>query len=159
MDNKVQIIGLPRSGTRWLAMLVSNNFAVDVRKLDKHDFPAECHRKDGSVVLAIHKRIDHWLNSIQRNPVNLPETRPALFGNGELVPSEAVDLYNSYYGAWMDEPDVIFVDYTALLKRPVTILEGIAALHGWGRHPAQEWNFQGPEHMSAAKRAFYLNEL
>jgi hypothetical protein len=139
-------------------MLMSNNYCVALRRPGKHNLPWEYYYNTGSVFLVIQKRIDHWLNSIYRNPVNLPEMRPKLFKGGELVIQKAVELYGDFYDAWAKEHSVM-VDYTELLRDPIPILSGIAREHNWRRHPAQEWNFAGPDKLSDAKRAFYLDEM
>ena len=139
-------------------MLVSNNYCVELHKPGKHNLPWEYFYPTGAVYLVIYKRIDYWLNSIQRNAVNLPEMRPKMYNNGELVISKAVELYGDFYDAWAKEKTVM-VDYTELLRGPQGVVARIAREHNWGRHPGQEWNLAGPDKFSTVKRAYYLDEM
>jgi hypothetical protein len=162
---RVKIVGLPRSGTRYISMLVANNYCVDVDKTGKHFTPTAWGHHPYDVALAISKRFDRWLTSTiragytyditkkrmyrQLNRSYGPHTLPGLF-------QCAYDVYTKFYTEWAAQPNVVSVSYEELLRSPREMLDTLADKHGWSRNPAQEWDGHGPDKMPDWRVSYYL---
>ena len=96
-----QIIGLQRSGTRWLFRMVNHNYNVKVRNIDKHTLPGECHMHQADAMLLIRKRPEHWLGSIRRTPTDVPKMRPELYVDGALDAVAALGIALCYAPFWI----------------------------------------------------------
>lgn len=154
---KVQIIGLPRSGTRWLAMLINNNYDAVALKTGKHDLPGGYPFKPVDLVLAIRKRFDHWMGSILRTPVNMPETHPEIYYDGELNPLDAVKLHARFYREWRENghAPVVEIAYEDLLRHTRECLTDVAKAVEFGR-TTTEFNNNGPDRLPEWRRTMYL---
>ena len=137
-------------------MLVSNNYCVDVNKLNKHAMPDEADFSKADIVLAIFKRLDLWIGSALRTPTNLPEMRPEMYHDGRLVAEKAVDVYGKFYAAWAQQDNVIAVSYADLLRDTVGVLTDLAKRLGWGLQPAHQWRLCGPDKMPEWRKEMYL---
>ena len=153
----VQIVGLQRSGTRWLSLLVANNYAVDVIKTGKHHMPGEYQHSETDATLVIWKRFDHWLCSALRTPVNLPDQRREMYDGGRLVTTRAAELYSDFYSSWVKAGNVLMVSYSNLLADPQGVLGKIAKELGWRRQSPQGiWRPDGPDQLKDWRRDMYL---
>ena len=135
-------------------MLINNNYSVTALRTNKHCTPGEYPSKPIDLVLAIWKRFDHWLNSIKRNPVNLPEMRPELFDDGELIVNRCLELWDRFYEEWIYR-DAIMIPYHDLLRNPEAALERYGGANRWHR-TSNEWNNQGPDKLPEWRREMYL---
>lgn len=138
-------------------MLINNNFDAVALKTGKHNLPHEYQYKPVDAVLAIRKRFDHWMGSILRTPVNVPETRPEIYYDGELGLRDAVRLYKRFYTEWEDNAHAWYeqIEYADLLRNPEVCLTGIANKLGWGR-TSLAWKSDGPDQIPDWRRRMYL---
>ena len=160
MKPVVQIVGLQRSGTNWLACLLANNYDALVLSETKHDFPSTFRfREDLTGVVVIYKRLDHWLNSIARFPATLPQQYPAIYHNGALDMVAAARLYDDFYTQWGQYPRVCLVAYEDLLDRADTMTAAIAQRFGLAPIGRKEFYDKGPQwdRMNQGKIDFYLS--
>ena len=136
---------------------MANNYNVNILNRHKHKLRDEVDEwKPADLVLCIRKRVDHWLNSLHRNPATFPQMRPAFWSDGEINAAPTA-FYALFYADWENQPGVQCLDYAALLADPERVLDNIAVAAGIQRINAP-WNENGPQwdKMNDAKRDFYL---
>lgn len=153
---KVHIIGLQRSGTSWLAQLITHNYQAEPLIHKKHNLPGEG-IDDADMVLVIQKRLDHWLNSVSRNTANLWQMRPEMFTQTNpnyMDQFKAVRLYERFYREWLAE-DVCHIWYHDLLAAPEKVLTGLGL-----KRNEKPFTLAGDRYrrINDARREFYLDE-
>jgi hypothetical protein len=166
IDRQVYVVGLPRSGTTWLAGLIGNNFAVpQMRDKWKHHFPDNGGWEDGALFFVIAKKLPHWINSARRWKAKPPSGNPYILqkiykelGEGHVTDEKLRDLYKRFYSSWSDSGrDGVFVLYESLLKDPSWTLRDFEAKLGLMRlsHRRNGFSLSGPQ-WDAHRRSYYL---
>ena len=154
---QVQIIGLQRSGTRWLYQLVTNNYTVSVNRTGKHHLPGEYTHPTVEATLVIRKRFAHWLTSVERNRVNLYKMRPEMYPGDKLDIRAALDVWENFYAKWYAQDGVVQIEYERLLRDPEATMGAVAGYLRWQRHPAQGgFKVGGPDKLPEWRREMYL---
>ena len=113
---RVQVVGLQRSGTNWIQDLIARNFDVTMDRGFKHFLPGETTNPNGhdaDIYVVVEKRLDHWLNSVYRWPVDMPKCRPECYHkDGSLRWVRAAAIHQIFNRAWRKaRPNALFVRY------------------------------------------------
>jgi hypothetical protein len=165
----IQIAGLQRSGTRWVTMLLRDNFALTIRSHHKHEGPNNVYwnvsprpthtfiqdlQAESARAIVVRKHFDKWVESVNRVPGILKPLYTGITDNVGRIPEgllhNARELHERYYSEWREYPETaIIVQYEDAFADPEGFLEWVRGEYDLPRK-ADKWDLgdtwlEGPE--------------